>query len=332
MRIIITGTAGFIGFHLARRLLADGHIVWGIDGITAYYDQDLKRHRQRILSANSKFTPCVLMLENAEGLATVVAEASADIVVHLAAQAGVRYSAENPHAYIESNVVGTFNLMEALRAHPCRHLLIASTSSVYGANSKRPFEESDRADRPMSLYAATKEATEALSHSYACSTKIPTSVMRLFTVYGPWGRPDMALFKFTQNIMKGVPIDVYGHGKMTRDFTYIDDVVEAICRLIPRRPSNDDPEEQLGVSPVAPLRLVNVAGGHPVELEDFIAAIESAVGYKAVRNYLPMQPGDTPVTSAGTELLERLTGYRPGTPLTTGVDSFVAWYRQYYGV
>jgi UDP-glucuronate 4-epimerase len=332
MRVLITGTAGFIGFHLARRLLADGHVVWGIDGITPYYDQNLKRRRHQILSENPRFTSHELMLENFEGLITIVDEASAEIVIHLAAQAGIRYSAENPRVYIESNVVGTFNLLEALRARPCHHLLIGSTSAVYGANPERPFEEHHRADRPLSLYAATKEAAEALSHSYANLTKTPTTVMRLFTVYGPWGRPDMALFKFTKNIIEGAPIDVYGYGKMTRDFTYVDDAVEAICRLIPCRPSNDEAEEQLGISPVAPLRLVNVGGGHPIALEDFICAIETAVERKAIRNYLPRQPLDAPVTIAGTGLLERLTGYRPATPVTTGVGNFVTWYREYYSV
>jgi UDP-glucuronate 4-epimerase len=332
MRVLLTGAAGFIGFHLAHRLLSDGHEVAGIDGITPYYQPTLKRRRLEILAALPGFVFHEIMLEDARALADCVCDAPAEIVVHLAAQPGVRYSAENPRAYIESNIMGTFNLMEALKAQGCSHLLVASTSSVYGAIAKPSFAEDDRADRPLSLYAATKEATEALSHSYSHLTKIPTTVLRLFTVYGPWGRPDMAIFKFTKNIIEGLPIDVYGHGDMARDFTYVDDVVEAVCRLIPHRPGQASADGQGSESPVAPLRIVNVGGGRPVQLEDFIAAIENAVGRKAIRNYLPMQQGDVPSTNADTRVLERLTGFRPTTPVEIGVRNFVSWYREYYGV
>jgi UDP-glucuronate 4-epimerase len=324
MRFLITGTAGFIGFHLARRLLAEGHAVLGIDGITPYYDQALKRRRHENLAQFPNFTAREAMLEEPRLLAERVGEANADIVVHLAAQAGVRYSAENPRAYIESNIVGTFNLLEALRAPPPRHLLIASTSSVYGANPQQPFEERHDTDHPLSLYAATKKATEAVAYSYAELNGLPTTVMRLFTVYGPWGRPDMALFRFTRNIIAGKPIEVYGAGKQTRDFTYIDDAVEAIVRLSKRTPGRAGSN--------APYRVVNVGGGNPVGLDEFIAVVENAIGRKALRRDLPMQAGDVPATWASTALLEQLTGFKPATPLSDGVRAFVAWYRGYYGV
>jgi UDP-glucuronate 4-epimerase len=322
MRFLITGTAGFVGFHLARRLLTEGHTVLGIDGLTPYYDQSLKRSRHEILARFANFTAREVMLEDAPQLAGCLAEAAAEVTVHLAAQAGVRYSNENPRAYINSNIVGTFNLLEALRAHPCRHLLLASTSSVYGANRQQPFEESHRSDQPLSIYAATKKATEALAYSYAHLSSCPITAMRLFTVYGPWGRPDMALFKFTASIIAGTPIEVYGEGKMTRDFTYVDDVIEAICRLIERPPA----------ATTAPYRVVNIGNGSPVGLEDFIAVVELAVGRKAVRRLLPIQPGDVPATFASTAALEALTGFKPSTPVAAGVRAFVEWYRDYYRV
>jgi UDP-glucuronate 4-epimerase len=263
-------------------------------------------------------------LEAADDLARAVAEANADVVVHLAAQAGVRYSVENPRAYIESNIVGTLNLLEALRARPCKHLLIASTSSVYGANRKQPFEEEDDTSHPLSLYAATKKAAEALAHSHAHIYGLPVTVLRLFTVYGPWGRPDMALFKFTRSIIDGTPIEVYGAGKMTRDFTYVDDVVEAVRRLSTLAPERNGEN--------APYRVVNVGCGNPIGLEDFIATIEQAAGRKAIRRDLPMQPGDVPATWASTALLERITGFRPAPRLAEGVRAFVDWYRAYYRV
>jgi UDP-glucuronate 4-epimerase len=324
MRFLVTGTAGFIGFHVAQRLLAGGHTVLGIDGITAYYDQTLKRRRHELLGRFPQFSARELMLEDAGRLAEAVSEAAADAVIHLAAQAGVRYSIENPRSYIDSNIVGTFNLLEALRARPCQHLVLASTSSVYGFNQQQPFEESHRTDEPVSLYAATKKATEAMAYSYAHLFGIPATIARLFTVYGPWGRPDMALFKFTRSIIAGTPIEVYGAGKMTRDFTYVDDVVEALSRLAERAPDASQGK--------ARYRVVNVGCGRPVGLEDFIATVESAVGRKADRRYRPMQPGDVPATWASTDLLETLTGFRPATPVAEGVRAFVAWYRDYYRV
>jgi len=323
MRFLVTGTAGFIGFHLAQRLLAEGHTVVGLDGFTPYYDLALKRRRHEILAGFAGFTAREVMLEDAQLTAEEVAQAQAEIVVHLAAQAGVRYSAENPRAYIDSNIVGSFNLLEALRRQPPRHFLVASTSSVYGANRQQPFEERHNTDQPLSLYAATKKATEAVAFSYADLYRLPTTVMRLFTVYGPWGRPDMALFRFTRNIIAGEPIEVYGAGKQMRDFTYIDDAVEAIVRLCARLPERDDSR--------APYQVVNVGGGRPVGLDEFIAIVEDAVGRKALRRDVPMQPGDVPATAASTAVLERLTGFKPATPLREGVRAFVSWYRDYYG-
>jgi len=324
MRFLITGTAGFIGFHLAQRLLAEGHAVVGLDGFTPYYDLALKRRRHQILARIANFTAREAMLEDSQIIAEEIAKAQADVVVHLAAQAGVRYSAENPRAYIDSNIVGTFNLLEALRMHPAQHLVVASTSSVYGANREKPFEERHNTDHPLSLYAATKKATEAIAFSYADLYSLPTTVIRLFTVYGPWGRPDMALFKFARSILAGEPIEVYGAGRQTRDFTYVDDAVEAIVRLCARAPDRNE-------SP-APYQIVNVGGGRPIGLDEFIALIEDAVGRKALRRDMPMQPGDVPATAASTAVLERLTGFRPATPLSEGVRAFVAWYRDYYGV
>jgi UDP-glucuronate 4-epimerase len=327
MRYLISGTAGFIGYHLARRLLSDGHCVHGIDGITPYYDQALKRARHASLAQFPAFTPSEAMLENANAVADCVEAANAEIVVHLAAQAGVRYSQENPRSYIESNIIGTFNLLEALRANPCWHLIIASTSSVYGASSQQPFDEEQSTDRPVSLYAATKKSVEAIAFNYAHLHKLPTTVARFFTVYGPWGRPDMALFKFTRNILGGLPIDVYGAGKMTRDFTFVSDVVEALCRLAALAPTTD-----AGIASDAPYRVVNIGSNNPIGLEDFIATIEQIVGRKAIRQDLPMQPGDVPATWANTTRLEQLTGFRPTTPLAQGVREFVDWYREYYAV
>jgi UDP-glucuronate 4-epimerase len=333
MRIVITGTAGFIGFHLARRLLADGHTVVGIDGITPYYDQALKRTRHQILATFPQFSAQEFMLEDADRLASTIDGTAAEIVIHLAAQAGVRYSNENPRAYLESNVVGTFNLLEALQATPCRHLLLASTSSVYGANAKQPFEESDGTDHPLSHYAATKKSTELLAHSRAHATGIPITAMRFFTVYGPWGRPDMALFKFTGNILAGRPIEVYGAGKMTRDFTYIDDVVETVCRLIPQPPGIGIDKSGRGpTSAQAPFRVVNIGNGTPVGLEAFIATIETVVGRKAIRRDVAMQVGDVPATWASTKLIEQITGFRPRTSVADGVHAFVSWYRDHYRV
>jgi UDP-glucuronate 4-epimerase len=331
VQFLITGTAGFIGFHLARRLLGMGHSVAGIDGMTPYYDVSLKEHRHALLGRQPGFKAHRVMLEDAAGLRAVFHEARPDVLVHLAAQAGVRYSLENPSAYIDSNIVGTFNIVELCRSVPVKHLVMASTSSVYGSNPEEIFAETDHADHPMTLYAATKRATELIAHSYSHLWKIPTTMFRFFTVYGPWGRPDMALFKFVKNILADEPIDIYNHGMMGRDFTYVDDLVEGIVRLIDAVPAigqSAGPMDSL--SPVAPFRVVNIGGGQTVQLLDFIEQIEAAVGKKAIRNYLDMQPGDVPTTTASPALLEALTAYKPETPVSVGVPAFVDWYRDYY--
>jgi UDP-glucuronate 4-epimerase len=331
MRILVTGTAGFIGFHLARRLLADGHQVAGVDGMTDYYDVRLKQARHAQLEQDAGFSGHVLMLEDGDRLAAAARAFGPEVIVHLAAQAGVRYSLENPRAYIDANLVGTFNVMEVAREHAVAHFLLASTSSAYGGNPKMPFEETDKADWPLTLYAATKKSTELMSHSYSHLWDIPTTAFRFFTVYGPWGRPDMALFKFVEATLAGRPIDVYNKGEMTRDFTYIDDLVEAVVRLIGCPPRRGAPVAAAdSLSPVAPWRLVNVGGGKPVPLLDYIGAMESALGRKAKLNLLPMQVGDVPATAAGVELLEALTGYRPSTPVTEGVRRFCDWYLSHY--
>jgi UDP-glucuronate 4-epimerase len=329
-RYFITGTAGFIGFHLAGRLLAEGHTVVGYDGFTPYYDVRLKHARQARLESEANFSSHQAMLEDNDTLQRAVAASSPDIIVHLAAQAGVRYSLENPRAYADANLTGTFNLLEAARVAKPRHLMIASTSSVYGANAQMPFRETDRTDHPLTLYAATKKAGEDMAHAYAHLHKIPTTAFRFFTVYGPWGRPDMALFKFVSAMLADAPIDVYGEGRMKRDFTYIDDLVEAIVRLAERAPVEGEPVGEVdSLSPAAPYRVVNIGGGQPEGLEDFIAAIESSLGKRAERNLLPMQKGDVPATWAAPDLLKALTGYAPATPIGRGVQAFVDWYRGY---
>jgi UDP-glucuronate 4-epimerase len=333
MRFLITGTAGFIGFHLAKRLLADGHDVQGVDALTPYYDVELKKKRHAILAGSNRFTAHIANIEDAKKLESIYGGANADVIVHLAAQAGVRYSLENPEAYVRTNVDGTFNLLEIMRRKPPKHFLFASTSSVYGANREMPFRETDRADHPLTLYAATKKAGELMAHSYAHLFEIPTTAFRFFTVYGPWGRPDMALFKFVDATLKGKPIDVYGEGRMSRDFTYIDDLVEAIVRLVPLAPergATSDANDTL--SPAAPHRVVNIAGGAPVELTKFVDAIEQKLGKKATRNLMPMQQGDVRDTFASADLLQKLTGYRPLTSIEEGVGKFVDWYREYFRV
>jgi UDP-glucuronate 4-epimerase len=334
MRILVTGSAGFIGFHVAKRLLATGHSVAGIDGMTPYYDVRLKQDRHAKLCNFETFRPYAMMLEDGEGLMRVADAFLPDLIVHLAAQAGVRYSIENPRSYIDSNLVGSFNLLEVARKVQPAHLLIASTSSVYGSNTEMPFSELDKADHPLTLYAATKKATEAMAHSYSYLWNVPTTMFRFFTAYGPWGRPDMALFKFVDAILNGQPIDVYGHGKMKRDFTYIDDLVEGIVRLIACPPVMGMPVMDRGVedtlAPEAPFRIVNIAGGHTVALLDFIECIETRLGRKAIRNMLPMQTGDVPASLGDHRLLEALTGFRPATSIYQGVSQFVDWFESYY--
>ncbi len=330
-RFLITGTAGFIGFHVARRMLADGHLVDGIDGMTPYYDVTLKRRRHAILARSNAFRAHEVMLEDGEALDRIAAEARPDVIIHLAAQAGVRYSLEQPRAYVDANLVGTFNVMEIARRYKPEHFLLASTSSVYGANTSMPFRETDRTDHPITLYAATKKATEDMAHSYAHLWSIPTTAFRFFTVYGPWGRPDMALFKFVKAGLAGEPLDVYGHGEMRRDFTYIDDLVESIARLVDCVPVAGEPVADFdSLSPAAPYRVVNIAGGQPVGLMPFIEAIESCLGRPLQRNMLPMQKGDVQATFAAPELLLKLTNYLPATPIAEGIPAFVSWYREAY--
>lgn len=333
MKVLVTGSAGFIGFHLARRLLADGHQVLGFDGMTAYYDPELKKARHAQLKRSNGFSAIEAMLEDKEALDEAVAGFAPDAIVHLAAQAGVRYSLDHPDTYVSANLIGSFNLLEAVRAHRVDHLLVASTSSVYGGNDQMPFKEAGRTDFPVSLYAATKKACEAMSHSYAHLWKIPTTCFRFFTVYGPWGRPDMALFKFVDAIERGEPIEVYGKGEMQRDFTYIDDLVEGIVRLIDAPPVQGNPVVAEGVtdslSPVAPWRSVNIAGGQPIGLMAFIETIESCLERQANKTMLPMQQGDVVATWADPGLLEALTGFVPGVGVETGVRAFVEWYREY---
>jgi UDP-glucuronate 4-epimerase len=333
-RVLVTGTAGFIGFSLARRLLGDGHAVCGIDGMTPYYDVALKRRRHSILRESNNFTAHEFMLEDATATLNAAQSFAPDIVVHLAAQAGVRYSLENPRAYIDANLLGTFNVMEAVRETRPKHFLLASTSSVYGGNVDMPFGERDSSDHPLTLYAATKKATEAMSHSYAHVWKLPTTVFRFFTVYGPWGRPDMALFKFVDAILKGGEIEIYGNGEMSRDFTYIDDLIESIVRLLPlapvmgaRAPAGPD-----SLSTSAPYRIVNIGGGEPVGLMTYVETIEKHLGRKAKKKMLPMQTGDVPATFARADLLKSLTGFKPHTNVDEGVKRFVQWYREYHAM
>lgn len=335
MRYLITGTAGFVGFHVAKRLLLQGHEVTGVDGMTPYYDVKLKEARHAQLERLGDFRGHHCMLEDAEKLKAIAEGAAPEWVIHLAAQAGVRYSLENPITYVDSNIIGSFNILELCRQLRPRHLMIASTSSVYGANTDFPLAETDRSDHPLTFYAASKKSVEAIAHCYAHLWEMPITIFRFFSVYGPWGRPDMALFKFVENILAGYPIDIYNHGKMERDFTYIDDLVEAIVRLSEQVPARRRAAEIVATdssSPVGPYRVVNIGGGHPVSLLRFVEEIERTLGRQAKRNYMDMQMGDVPRTEASTEFLEALIGYRPATPLSVGVGEFVRWYRQYYKV
>lgn len=330
---LVTGSSGFIGFHLCQKLLDDGFRVVGIDNLSDYYDVALKQRRQSILLQNPNFRVLNDNIEAPGLMMSLFAEETPDVIIHLAAQAGVRYSIDNPRAYLESNIVGTFEILEAARAYPPAHMLLASTSSAYGANTVMPYQETVKADHQMSFYAATKKATEAMAHSYAHLYHLPVTMFRFFTVYGPWGRPDMALFKFTKAILNGDPIDVYNHGDMKRDFTYVTDLVEGIRLLIDAAPERlDEVPEGDSLSPVAPWRVVNIGNSDSVQLTDFIAAIEDATGKTATRNMMPMQAGDVPATWADASLLQTLTGYKPQTNVRDGVQAFVDWYRDYYEV
>lgn len=331
----MTGAAGFIGYHISKKLLDEGWRVVGLDCMSNYYDVSLKERRESVLLQNSSYKSIHEKVETPNVLMDVFQKEQPDVVIHLAAQAGVRYSIENPRSYLESNINGTFELLEAARAFPPQHMLLASTSSAYGFNEDMPYNETVKADHQMSFYAATKKSTENIAHSYAHLFDLPVTMFRFFTVYGPWGRPDMALFKFTKAILNGDVIDVYNHGDMSRDFTYIDDLVNGMRLLIDAIPGfSDIPAAHRNVydskSQVAPFRIVNIGNSKPSQLLDFIRAIEKSIGITAVKNLMPMQAGDVPATWADTSLLEALTGYKPTTDLATGVQNFVSWYRTYY--
>ncbi len=330
---LVSGCSGFIGYHLCARLLAAGWQVVGVDSLSAYYDVTLKQRRQDMLTAHSGFLVVNAAIETPNLLMDVFKTHRPTAVFHLAAQAGVRHSIDAPRSYLTSNIDGTFELLEAARAHPPQHILLASTSSVYGANTAMPYRETDRADHQVSFYAASKKAVEMMAHSYAHLYELPVTAFRFFTVYGPWGRPDMAPMKFAKAILAGMPIDVYNHGDMQRDFTFVDDLIEAIMRLIPAVPqrpvAGSVPMTGDSLSPVAPFRVVNIGNSRPLALLDFIAAMEQALGAKAQRNLLPMQAGDVAATWADTTLLQKLTGYMPSTDIGAGLAAFADWYRGY---
>ena len=335
MRVLVTGAAGFIGSHLSQRLLARGGEVLGYDNLNPYYDPRLKQARLDRLLPLDGFQFVQASLEDRPALEAAFDAFQPDRVVNLAAQAGVRYSLENPQAYLDSNVVGFLNILEACRHRGIEHLVYASSSSVYGANKKLPFAVEDSVDHPVSMYAATKKANELMAHTYSHLFGLPTTGLRFFTVYGPWGRPDMALFLFTRNILEGKPIDVFNHGRHSRDFTYVDDIVEGVIRTLDRVPDADPDYDPLLPNPgssSAPFRVYNIGNHQPVELLRYIEVLEEKLGRKAERNLLPLQPGDVPDTCADVEALVRDTGYSPSTPIETGVGRFVDWYRTYYGV
>jgi len=335
MRIIVTGAAGFIGFHVARRLLERGDEVIGIDNLSDYYDVRLKQDRLAQIRNQPDFSFHKQDLAEREPVAKLFSEIRPDRVIHLAAQAGVRYSLENPHAYVDANLVGFMNVLEACRHNDTEHLVYASSSSVYGVNTKVPFSVHDNVDHPGSLYAATKKANELMAHTYSHLYGLPVTGLRFFTVYGPWGRPDRALFKFTRAIMANEPIDVYNNGDHQRDFTYIDDIVEGVIRVLDRVPAPDPDWNGQAPDPgtsSAPYRLYNIGNHSPVQLMDFIAALESALGRKAEKRMLPMQPGDVHSTYADVEDLVRDVGFSPDTTIETGIARFIDWYRDYYGV
>ncbi|MDA1319939.1 MAG: NAD-dependent epimerase/dehydratase family protein [Proteobacteria bacterium] len=331
--ILITGTAGFIGFHLTKHLLEQGHHVVGLDNMNPYYDIRLKEDRLSQLShPHFQFQPCDLAYKDA--VMGLFSNFKPKIVIHLAAQAGVRYSIDNPSAYMDSNMIGFFNILEAARHHNINHLIYASSSSVYGASTDYPFSEKQAVNHPVSFYAATKKANEAMAHSYAHLYGLPCTGLRFFTVYGPWGRPDMAYWRFTDRIMKGEPIQVFGEGKMSRDFTYIDDIIDGIIRLIPLPPQpnpNWDSKTQDQATSMAPWRILNIGNNQPTELEHFISVLEETIGIKAVKEYLPMQDGDVRSTAADITAIQELTGFQPRTKIEDGIPAFVEWYRRWHG-
>lgn len=333
MKFLVTGAAGFIGFHVSQRLLAAGHQVVGIDNLNDYYDVSLKQARLDQNSQHPDFTFVKMDLADRQAISSLFAEHAFERVIHLGAQAGVRYSIENPHAYADANLIGHLNILEGCRHHKIGHLLYASSSSVYGLNRKMPFSTDDSVDHPVSLYAATKKANELMSHTYSHLYQLPTTGLRFFTVYGPWGRPDMALFKFTRAMLAGESIDVYNNGQMTRDFTYIDDIAEAIVRLqdvIPQPDENWTVEAGSPASSSAPYRVYNIGNSQPTSLMTYIESLEKALGIEAKKNMLPMQPGDVLGTSADTQPLYDAIKFRPQTGVEQGVKNFVEWYRRFY--
>ena len=336
MRVFITGTSGFIGFHLARTLLEEGFKIHGYDGITDYYDIKLKKDRTSILESFDNFQFTQAMLEDNLELASAIEKFQPEIIIHLAAQAGVRYSLENPRSYVDSNIIGTFNLLEIAKKLDLKHMLIASTSSVYGDSKEMPFNEKENTDSPLTIYAASKKTNEVMAHSYSHLWNLPITTFRFFTVYGPWGRPDMALFKFTEAILNDEEIDVYNFGNMYRDFTYIDDLVRGIRLLMNVIPNNDEQANSIidkdTKSNIAPYRIVNIGNSKKVKLSLFIEAIEKELGKQAKKNYLPMQMGDVPATWADSSLLNNLTNYSPETDIKEGVKNFIEWYLNYNNI
>ena len=332
MKIIVTGSSGFIGFHVSKKLLGSGNKVHGIDSMNNYYDVNLKKARLAILKKYKNFSFSKAKIENSKDLGKAFKKFKPTIVIHLAAQAGVRYSIEKPRVYLDSNITGTYNIIEIAKRLNVKHLIMASSSSVYGANKKIPFKEVDKTETQMSIYAATKKSNESMAHAYSNIWKIPITMVRFFTVYGPWGRPDMALFKFTRGILNNKKIDIYNNGKMYRDFTYIDDIVNGINLLISKVPST----KQLGkykddsLSPIAPFRILNIGNTKKVFLLDFIKEIERILGKKAKRNYMPLQKGDVKQTLSNTNLLKKITNYNPKTNFKTGIRNFLDWYLKYY--
>ena len=334
MKVFVTGSSGFIGFHLSKKLLEKGYSIHGFDSMNKYYDVKIKKARLKILKKYKKFSFTKNKLENKKILTDSILRFKPTIIIHLAAQAGVRYSIENPKAYMDSNITGTYNIIELAKKINIKHLLIASSSSVYGANKKLPFTEIDKTETQLSIYAATKKSTESIAHSYSNIWRIPITMLRFFTVYGPWGRPDMALFKFTKGIINKKKIDIYNNGKMYRDFTFIDDIVNGITALINKAPNLN----QLGkirndsLSPVAPFRILNIGNTKKVFLLDFINELEKQLGKKAIRNYMKMQKGDVKITVSNTSLLRKITNYNPKTNYKTGIKKFLEWYLFYYKI
>ena len=334
-KFLITGAAGFIGFHLSKRLLSEGHQVVGLDNLNDYYDVRLKEARLDLIKSHENFTFVKLGLEDRDGINQLFKDHNFDRVVNLAAQAGVRYSLENPHAYVDANIVGFVNILEACRHSKTAHLVYASSSSVYGGNTEMPFSVEQSVDHPLSLYAASKKSNELMAHTYSHLFDLPTTGLRFFTVYGPWGRPDMALFLFTKAILEGKPINVFNNGQMQRDFTYVDDIVEGIVRVAENVPTRNDELKAGDITPAnstAPFKVYNIGNNKPVALMEFIEAIEESIGKVAEKNFMPMQPGDVPATFADASALIRDVGFAPNTPIKEGVSNFVNWYREFYQV